>query len=131
MSMQIFGAIKRSMALLHVHPPKSLGNFHRFNLMNVMIVAFLIVATILTGMFFALEAETFDDYSSSIHASTSAGLGAFVILMIIIKTAEAYKLIELIEQQIQQRKFSLLLFVREKFPFKIYKSHCHKNFIYS
>lgn len=109
--MLIFRAIKRSLTFLHIYPPQSFDNFNRFNFKNVMIVVFLIIATILTGMFFVLEAETFDDYSSAIHSGSTAGLGAFIISVTIIKTSQVYRLCGIIEELIQQCELAYYLFL--------------------
>lgn len=102
--MQHFATTRRTLAILHIYSPDAYANFHRFNPINSTIFIFSILATILTGMFFALEAETFDDYSNAIFACSCAGLLACVLLILINKTKTVYEFFNTVEGHIRKRE---------------------------
>lgn len=66
------------------------------------------MSIILTGMFF-LEAKTFNDYSSAIHACSSAAVAVFINLILIIKSKTVHELLDTFEEHIKIRESILFV----------------------
>lgn len=103
--MKVLQSVRNSLTSFGLYPPQVFEGFRRPNVRIVFVVVGHVLFCIGTTMFFIWEAETLVDYSDSLFACSSMNIGFFMLIIILIKTEQVFKLIESFETIIQIREF--------------------------
>lgn len=102
----IFETIGKPFASVGIYPAKPAEDFHRFTLINSLILAFSILAAISMAMFACCEAQTLSEYSQSIYACVTSFLGVVFTFATIGKTEHIFHLMACFDRTIQKRKLN-------------------------
>lgn len=101
--MKILCLFKKNMKYLGVYAPKSIDNSKSYKL--VLLLIFMLLFSMMTGIYLFCEAETLIEISDGINAVLSA-LGIFFAFGLFSwHSSNVFRLIEAIESAIQTRKF--------------------------
>lgn len=100
---KLFQILQKPFAILGISDPQK-SQRHQFNARNFVCLLFLGLYTILTGLFFLVEAETFEEYADSFYASFSMATIFFTCSSTMSDVVEIYELTSGFEALIQKRE---------------------------